>query len=42
VNVENLFASLLCLGGGILNFEGETESECGKEIKEERKENKNK
>jgi hypothetical protein len=42
VSVENLFASLLGLVEGILNFEDETESEREKEIKEEGKENKKK
>jgi hypothetical protein len=33
-SAENLFASLLCLEGGILNFERKSEDECAEEIRE--------
>jgi hypothetical protein len=33
-NAENLFASILCLERGILNFEGRLENECSEEIRE--------
>jgi hypothetical protein len=37
LSAENLFASLLCLEGGILNFEGKSEDECSEEIREKRR-----
>jgi hypothetical protein len=37
LSAENLFASLLFLEGGILNFEGKSVDECSEEIREKRR-----